>query len=524
MQFSFCEFSLDTERFALARDGELIHAEPQVIELLVFLIENRGRLVSRDELNKSVWGGRIVTESALSSRIKLARQALGDDGRTQQHIRTIHKKGFSFVTDVEVTPSIHFGDSKPAKNLPIHNSNDCLNSKSTPSIAVMTFINLSNDPAQAYISDGISEDIITTLSKISKLVVLAFPTSVDQAGTAVDSLEVARKLGVRYLLEGSVRSEGSRLRISARLIETETAQHVWAQRYDREFRHIFELQDDITKEVVSGLQVELTEGDQALLASRGTNSIEAWQLTFEGQGSVLEHRQESVRRGLEQLVKAVALDKNYVLAWTSLATAHWKESISRGWSISREQSLEKAIEASDQALELDPQNASTLAARSLIFVSYRKFEKALKLAEKALHYANSEANTIALSAITLRACCRPEMAIQHARKAMRLCPVYPSWYPYGIGVCHWMLGQFEDAITAVDEAISIDPGFSLSYFVLAMTYAETDRPQQAEEAVAKLLRIDPHFSTQAYSEGLPFSDEAMESRRKEMLRRAGMPE
>lgn len=524
MQYSFDTFLLDTERFEISQQGSVIHVEPQVIELLLYLIENPGRLVSKEELNQSVWGGRVVSDAALSSRIKLARQVLGDDGRRQQYIRTIHRKGFSFEANVEDCASkagnhtISNIDSSYNGRYRKHNSGSGL------SIIIMAFTSLSATPDHQYIADGITEDIVTTLSKISKLVVLTHPAILNPESIDKNSLDIARDLDVSYVLEGSVRSDGQRLRISVRLIETKSGRHIWADSYDREFRDIFELQDNVTKEVVSALQVRLTEGDEALLASRGTDNVEAWKLTFEAQASVLAHRQDSVRRGLEQLQRAVDMDKNYVLAWSTLGTAHWKESVSRGWSNSRAQSLELAVWASDQALTLEPDNASTLAARSLIFVSKGDFEEALSLAKKALHYANSEANTIAIASITLRACCEPEMAIQHTRQAIRLCPVYPAWYPYGIGICYWMLGRFDEAMASVKEAISIDPKLSLSYFILAMIYTEIGETQLTQEAVEKVRSIDPHFSTQAYVEGLPFKDEDLQARRARLLKKAGMPE
>ena len=524
MQFKFDEFVLDTDRFQLSKCGSEVAAEPQVIELLIYLIQNRDRLVSRTELNDKVWKGRVVTDAALSSRIKLARQILGDDGRKQQYIRTIHKKGFTFVTEVETHSTSKLDQDSEAGHSPPQQSNGYFSDDPRPSIAVMAFQNLSVDPKQKYISDGITEDIITTLSKISKLIVVALPAT-DQNGTALsNSVQMAREMGVRYVLEGSIRSEGSRLRISSRLIDVNTGQHIWGQQFDRENQAIFELQDDITKEIVSALQVELTEGDQALLASRGTDNIQAWKLTVEGHGLVLIHRKDAVRRGRNLLEEAVALDQNYVLAWNSLSTAHFKEALSKGWSISPEQSLESAIVASDRALALDPVNAHTLAARSLILVTLRQFDEAVMLAEKALLYANSSADTIAIAAITLRACCKPEMSIKHTQKAMRLCPVYPGWYPYSIGVCYWIMERFDEAIAKAEEAISIDPGFSLSFLVLALVYAETGKKQQATDAFEKLRLIDPQFSTLSYIKGLPFSDEKIESRRKQILVNAGLAE
>jgi adenylate cyclase len=329
---------------------------------------------------------------------------------------------------------------------------------------------------------------------------------------------------VRYVLYGSVRNDGKRLRISVHLVETCSGQYLWTQRYDCLNKDFFDLQDEVTKAVVSALQVELTEGDQALLLSRGTENIEAWQLTFQGQAAVLEHHQDSVRRGLQQLELAVSLDQDYALAWSALGVAHWKESLNKGWSDSRETSLKLSVEASDRALALEPKNASILAMRSLILVSHRNFNEALELAKQALYYANSEASTIAIAGITLRACCQPELSIMHTRKAMELSPIYPAWYPYGISICYWMQGELDLAIELAREAIEIDPGLSVTYFALAMIYAESGQIQLAHDAVAALILIDPQFSSGAFTQGMPFSDPAIEARRKSALKKAGMPD
>jgi len=524
MQYHFDEFVLDTDRFVLSQQGSSIHAEPQVIELIRYLLERRGRLVSRDELNREIWKGRVVSDAALSTRIKLARQALGDDGRRQKYIRTVHKKGFVFNTAVEVAGDPASGSveasAAAALEMPIRQ----VQSPAKPSLAVTGFVDQAQAPVRSLVCEGITEDIVTTLSRISKLVVLAYPAPAGADGSAADNPRRLEAMAVDYRLEGSVLCEDERLRISARLIETASGRHVWAQRYDRQFGSLFELQDDITREVVSALQVELTEGDQALLAARGTANVEAWKLTFEGQAEVFEHRQDSVRRGLQLLQRALALDPDYVLALSALATGHWKESLNQGWSRSREDSLQQAIEASDRALRIDPLNPNTLAVRGLIRISQRRFEDALECAETAIYHAANEAHSIALACISLRALCRPEQSIAHMQRAMRLCPLYPAWYPYGNAICYWILQQYERALAAIEEAIRIDPGLSLNYMALAMIRAETGRPAAARAAIECLLGIDPEFRYGAFADGIPFRDAAVEARRRGAVLSAGLPE
>jgi TolB-like protein/DNA-binding winged helix-turn-helix (wHTH) protein len=525
--YTFDQFILDTSRFELSENGNAIPAEPQVIELLTFFVRNSDRLITRDELIESVWKGRVVSDSAISGCIKITRKILGDNGRQQKYIRTIHKKGFSFVAHAQAKDTVSVKTKvgpDPASHVFLETGVNRRNRDPRPSIGVLKFASLSEGAGKDYFADGLTEDLITTLSKISKLIVVTHPESLQSDNNVVNAARAGVELDVRYILYGSVRNDGKRLRISVYLVETRSGQYLWAQRYDCLNKEIFELQDEVTKAVVSALQVELTEGDQALLLSRGTENIEAWQLTFQGQAAVLEHHQDSVRRGLQQLQLAVSLDQDYALAWSALGVAHWKESLNEGWSDSRETSLKLSVEASDRALVLEPKNASILAMRSLILVSHRNFNEALELAKQALYYANSEASTIAIAGITLRACCQPELSIMHTRKAMELSPIYPAWYPYGISICYWMQGELDLAIELAREAIEIDPGLSVTYFALAMIYAESGQIQLARDAVAALLLIDPQFSSRAFTQGMPFSDPVIEARREAALNKAGMPD
>ena len=221
---------------------------------------------------------------------------------------------------------------------------------------------------------------------------------------------------------------------------------------------------------------------------------------------MLEHRQDSVRRGLQLLETALALDENYVLAWSALATAHWKESLNLGWGLSPEDSLQKAIDASDHGLQLEPLNASALAVRGLILISLRRFDDALECAEKAIYHANSEAHTLAIASLVLRSCGEPEQSLAQMQKAMRLCPQYPAWYPYSNAICYWMQQRYDPALSAIEESIRIDSGLSLNFMVLAMICAETGQPQAARDAITSLLNIEPDFRIGAFSKGVPFRD------------------
>ena len=393
-----------------------------------------------------------------------------------------------------------------------------------PSIAVLPFENMSDVREQEILADGITEEVITTLSKISSLFVIARNSVLCYKKRAVDMRAAGHELGVRYLLEGSVRGGDGRVRVTAQLIEAATGHHLWARRFDRAVDDVFQLQDDLTKEIVSALQVELTEGEQARLAAGKTRNFESWQLAFEGRDLVHLHRRDSVRKGRELIEQATALDPDNGFAWASLAEAHWKAAANEGWSEAPERSLQSALAASDKALTLDPEDAGVLSMRSVILVTMRDFDGALALARQAIRCAHSEANAIALATITLRCCGLAEEGLRQLELAMRYCRVYPAWYPYNAAFCHWILDHADKAIASLNSSISIDPDFSLAYALLAAVHAENGDAEAAHEAVEQVLRIDPLYSADRFAGSRPFSDPDLASRLRAALRAAGLPD
>ena len=252
MQFLFDDHTLDVDRRELRRGAERIAVEPQVFDLLVYLVQNRDRVVSKGDLIASVWGGRIVSDSTLTSRINAARKAIGDSGGDQKLIRTVPRKGLRFVATVLTrsnavsTPDEIPGLSRPALPLP-----------DRPAIAVLPFTNMSGDPEQEYFSDGISEDIITALSELRWFFVIARNSSFIYKGKAVHMKQVAEELGVGYVVEGSVRKSGDRVRITVQLNDVATGSHIWGERYDRDLADVFAVQDEITEAIVAAIEPQI---------------------------------------------------------------------------------------------------------------------------------------------------------------------------------------------------------------------------------------------------------------------------
>ncbi len=392
-----------------------------------------------------------------------------------------------------------------------------------PSIAVLSFTNMSDDPEQEHFADGMSEEIITALSKIGKLFVIARNSTFTYKGEAVDVKRVGREQGVRYVLEGSVRRGGDRLRITAQLIDVATGHHLWAERYDRESSDLFALQDEITREVASALQIELTEGEQARLWASCTKNFDAWELVIQANHLIHRHHREDTHEARRLLEQALRLDENYAMAWEMFGITHWMDAINEGWSDSRETSLSRALEAIDRALEIDPSSPDTLSSLSLVKLTSGNHDEALALSEKAVALAPNHANNMAVAGVISVYCGKPQEALKLVRKAMRLSPVYPIWYLYPLTRAYWFMGETDQALAAARSAIERDAEISISHLLHAIVLTDAGRDAEAQRAAAEVLRLEPKFSVKAWAarRGTPTE---LSIREAEALRKTGLPE
>jgi TolB-like protein len=314
----FRDHLLDTDRRELSREQVPVAVEPQVFDLVVHLMQNRDRVVSKDELIDKIWHGRSVSESTLTSRINAARKAIGDNGASQALIRTIARKGFRFVGDVETKNGV----ALPAPNLGRQAQPVALALPERPAIAVLPFTNMSGDREQDYFSDGISEDIITALSKLRWFFVIARNSSFTYKGKAVQMRQIAAELGVRYVVEGSVRRSGDRVRITAQLNDTATGSHIWAERYDRDLTDVFAVQDEITDAIVAAIEPQIYAAENFRSRRKPPNSVDAWDLVMRA----LSHHWRVTRpdslAAQALLERAIEIDPHYGQALALFATNH----------------------------------------------------------------------------------------------------------------------------------------------------------------------------------------------------------
>jgi len=346
MQFLFGDHVLDVDRRELRRGAASVAVEPQVFDLIVYLVENRARVVSKNDLIASVWGGRIVSESTLTSRINAARKAVGDSGDEQRLIRTLARKGVRFVGDVRTTESAAGPATIAGAALPLPDR---------PAIAVLPFINMSGDPEQEYFSDGISEDIITALSKLRWFFVIARNSSFVYKGKAVHMRQVADELGVRYVLEGSVRKGGDRVRITAQLNDVATGSHLWAERYDRGLADVFAVQDEITEAIVAAIEPQLYAAENFRAQRKAPDSMDAWDLVMRALSYYWRVTRQDNVVAQALLEKAIAIDPNYGQALGVLASSYMF-SAHMGWAdmTTAPQAAERAALAAIRADSEDP--------------------------------------------------------------------------------------------------------------------------------------------------------------------------
>ena len=379
---------------------------------------------------------------------------------------------------------------------------------------------MSGDPEQEFFSDGITETLITDLSKISGLFVIARNSTFAYKGTRPTHAQVRRELGVRYLLEGSVQRAGEQIRINTQLIDTDTGGHVWAERYDRELTDLFALQDEITHEIVSALEVKLTAREQARMYHRNTDDLDAYEAYLRGNTFALRFTPESIVPARQQFERAVALDPQYADALADLGWTYYLE-----WILQVDtdpQVLDQAFHLAQQALKLDDALSNPHLIMALISMWQHQFDRAIAHVEQALMLDPNSADAHAVFAQILNGAGEPAEAVDMALQAMRLHPRYPGIYVFYLGWSHRLLGQYEEAIATLKESLRLTPDFLYAYVQLAIIYMELGQKEEARAAVAEVLRINPQFSMEVFEQTVPYKDQTVRKREIVALRQAGL--
>jgi adenylate cyclase len=383
---------------------------------------------------------------------------------------------------------------------------------------------MSADPEQEFFADGIAEDLLTKLTNILGLFVIARNSSFRYKGKAVDVRQVAEELGVRYVLEGSVRKAGNRVRVTAQLIEAATGSHLWAEAYDRDLTDIFAVQDEITVNVVKALQVTLLEGEQARIWHRSTNNVEAWSCLTRAKAHFDEHlTPEENRAGIVLLERAVELDPNYASAWTWLGwlLAHEVRWL---WTDEPTDVMARVAECAHKALALDENLAEAHMLLGFFHLLDGDYDQAIATAERGAALGPNNADVVALLAFNLNWVGRPEEALVWIEKAMRFSPVYSPWFVNTKAHALRLLGRFDEAVEAYRAVISKTPAYLSPQIALTVCYAEMGRKADAQESARKLLELVPKFSIERYIHIPGYKDRALTEGTARALRDAGLPE
>ncbi len=388
-----------------------------------------------------------------------------------------------------------------------------------PSIAVLPFVNMTDDPRQESFCDGLSEEIITTLSKIPKLFVIARSSMFTYKGKPVKVRQVAEELGVQYVLEGSVRRAGKQVRITAQLTDALTGHHLWAERYDRNPKEIFIIQDEITTHIITALQVKLTEGEQARVFSKGTKNLDAFMKVMEARWLSYQSTIEGNIRARQLAEEAISLDPNYAFAYRALALATIID-IWLGLSKNPQESLKQCIELYKKAIALDDSFAMAYAGLGYALVMVRKYDEGIAQAERGLELEPKSADVVYAYANVLLY--TGGESIPFFQSAIRLNPKPPNTYLRHYAVALRDTGRYEEAIAQLKKAIEREPRDIMSYIVLASTYSRAGREKEARQAAAEVLKINPKFSLENLAKIHPYKDPATKERFIDSLRKAGL--
>ncbi len=486
----FGNFSLDTNLLELQQSSQRVATEPMVFDLLVYLAQNADRTVTKEEIFAEVWNNRIVSDSALSSQIKAARKALGDNGTSQHTIRTVHGRGFRFVAKIENSQSANLTGMLGGLGA---NAIDALASK--PSVAVLPFANLSGEASENYFSDGITEDITTALSKNRWLTVIARNSAFAFRDSSDGIRATGEALEANYLVMGSVRKAGTRARITTEIVDVETENCVWSERFDRDMVDIFDLQDEITELVASRIESELGLSERQKAVRRPRKNRGAWDLYQLAVAEFYKFTPDSNLKSQELLRETLALDPEFASAHSRLAYAIVLSMVYFDVTPD-ETSMDEALVAAKRAIELDDQDANSYFTIGRVYLARQEYELAIDALEHALELNPCLAVTYCGLGDSLAYEGRLDEAIEQFENAIRLSPHDPfrwAFYSYR-SLAHLFREEFEDAVTWARKSVEVPNAQYWARAHLVAALGHLGDAEQARIATRKLLSFKPEFS------------------------------
>ncbi|MDH4563882.1 winged helix-turn-helix domain-containing tetratricopeptide repeat protein [Pseudomonas sp. BN411] len=532
MQFMFGDYVLDQGRRELTLRGQVVAVGPQVFDLLMHLVRNRDRVVSKDDLLQAVWSGRIVSESTITSHINAVRKAIGDTGEEQRLVRTVARKGYRFVGEIKVGDSGETrqpegpGIDDPVPAEPKETPPSVLVLPDKPSITVLPFQNLGGDPEQDYFADGVVEDIIAALSRIRWLFVIARNSSFTYKGRAVDIKDVGQELGVRYVLEGSVRKSGNKVRITGQLIDATTGMHIWAERFEGTLDNLFDLQDQIAESVVGAIAPQLERAEIERAKRKPTESLDAYDYYLRGMAKLHNGTREAIEEALLLFYKAIELDPEFASAYGMAAWCHFWRKLN-GWMSDRAREIAEGARLARLAVELgrDDAVALTRGGHALAHLT-GDLDGGIALIDRARLLNPNLAPAWFLGGILRALRGERDSAIENLTHATRLSPLDPEMFRMQVGMAlvHFFAGRFDAATDWAEKALGNLPSLLAAAALLAASYAHLGRMEKAKLAMQRLQELDPSLRISRLRDWLPIQRAEDLALLADGLRLAGLPE
>jgi TolB-like protein/Flp pilus assembly protein TadD len=513
--YAFETFILDDERCELRQDsGAPVALEPQVFDLLSYLVRHRDRVVSKSEIVEMIWDGRAISDSALDSRLSAVRKALGDSGKEQRLIQTMTRRGLRFRGDVRETTDA--GQPQRAADARPDAAGD------RPALAVLPLQNLSDDPAQEYFVDGLTEDLIAALGSWCRFPVVSRHSSFFYKGRQVDALEAGRQLGARYIVEGSVRKSDSHVRITARLVDATTGLQLWTNRYDHELADVFAVQDEITTRIAAAVEPELDRSEQRRAVATRQTDAAAYDLVQRGNWHHNKFTATNCAQAQRLFASAIEIDPYYSRAYASMALSKFWAS-QMGWADDRRGSMESALEFSRKAIALDDKDARGFFHLAQGSLWLRRQDEALAAARQSVTLNPSLVQAHAVLGYALDAVGEFEEAIAVVTHSLRLRPhdqTLVRCLP-AISIAHYQLGAFEAAEDVARRAVRMSANFWMAQQMLAASLGQLARGDEAAAVVADIRGREPDVPRTAYSGRFPFRERVHVDRLDDGLVKAG---
>ena len=532
--FYLGDWYVNTRTNELLKGHIQIKLEAKVMQVLQYLALHGGELVTREELEQCVWGNTVVGYDALTGCIAKLRKILDDDARQPAYIETISKKGYRLICKVNTDHAGHGHrpDNSAARLVNQHRlsilaglsvlivvviSLYMLNSQSThaslkrtntPVIVVLPFSNLVADASQDYFNEGMTADITTALSKLSGVMVIS-PASAKAFATRASGFEqIAKAFGVNYILQGSVRRLDNKVRVNVSLVDASSNLYLWSEKYDREWRSIFDVEDEITSRIIETLSIELTRDEKRRTAQRYTRNLDAYEDFLRGQSLYMHHEPDDNLQAREYFQQAILRDENFARAYSSMALTYVSEH-RYGWSRSAANSLDQALALATRGTQLDKELPQAYWVLAYVHLFRQDYEQAAVVAQQSIELEPNFADSYISLAVSKMHSGQAQEALLLVKKAMLLNPKYPAAYLSVLGQLYYFMADYEAAVVALSQAVERNPNLITAQVFQAVAFYKLRRYEEADWSMQHIKINHADFSLAKLNEMLPLIDESV---------------